>query len=203
MPSRGACSSPRGRAVVSDGLEAIGAAPEIGAIALQGNPDSEVTFVPALTGLGPHTGSPRRGTLFGLTRATTLADIARATLEGVAFQIADLIEAIQDDLGSALTELRVDGGMARSDAFLQFQADVLGQPIRRSPQTESTALGRASWPPGCGTLEQLRRSRETARVGLPHLHSRPRLRLAVQGHGAMRRAVETVIGHYHKEHPAR
>ena len=91
----------------------------------------------------PPLGAGRAGTIFGLTRATSLADVARATLEGVAFQIADLIEAIQEDLGSPLTDLRVDGGMARSDPFLQFQADVLGQPIRRSPQTESTALGAA------------------------------------------------------------
>jgi glycerol kinase len=82
-----------------------------------------------------------RGALFGLTRATSVADLARATLEGVAFQVGDLIEAINADLGTALEDIRVDGGMARSGPFLQFQADLLGLPIHRSPQSESTALG--------------------------------------------------------------
>ena len=188
-----------------DGLKVIGAAPEIGALALQGDPDSEVTFVPALTGLGaPHWQPSARGTLFGLSNATTLADIARAALEGVAFQIADVIETIQDDLGSALTELRVDGGMARSDAFLQFQADVLGQPIRRSPQTESTALGAA-------LLAGLGAGLWNDRAGaVKLLESGVRTFTPARGYAwrsrAMerwRRAVETVIGHYHKEHPAR
>src|SRR5207248_6913310 len=75
--------------------------------------------------------------------ATTIADLARATLEGVAFQIADLIDAMNADLPTPLADLRVDGGMARSDPFLQFQSDLLGLPLRRSPQAESTALGAA------------------------------------------------------------
>jgi glycerol kinase len=184
-----------------DGLKAIGAAPEIGALALQGNPECEVTFVPALTGLGaPHWQPTARGTLFGLSRATTLADIARATLEGVAFQIADLIEAVQDDLDSALNELRVDGGMARSDEFLQFQADVLGQPIRRSPQTESTALGAALlaglgaglWNNRAGAIELLESGGHTFTPARDYAwRSRAMER--------WRRAVETVIGHYRKE----
>ena len=104
----------------------------------------DVIFVPALTGLGaPYWQPSARGTIFGLTRATSIADLARATLEGVAFQVADLIEAMNHDLGYPLTDLRVDGGMARSDPFLQFQADLLGLPIHRSPHTESTALGAA------------------------------------------------------------
>ncbi|CAN5787894.1 glycerol kinase GlpK [soil metagenome] len=127
-----------------DGLEAIGAAPEIDAMYDQAAPDSEVLFVPALTGLGaPHWEPEARGTIFGLTRSTSVADLARATLEGVAYQIADLVEAMNADLPTPLSELRADGGMARSDPFLQFQADLLGVPIRRSPQLESTALGAA------------------------------------------------------------
>ncbi|MGD0043616.1 MAG: FGGY-family carbohydrate kinase, partial [Isosphaeraceae bacterium] len=140
------------------------------------------------------------GTLFGLSRATTLADIARATLEGVAFQIADLIDAIQDDLDSALNELRVDGGMARSDEFLQFQADVLGQPIRRSPQTESTALGAA-------LLAGLGAGLWNNRAGAIELHESgghtftPARDYAWRSRAMerWRRAVETVIGHYRKE----
>jgi glycerol kinase len=127
-----------------DGLKAVGAAPEIDRLALHGDPDSGVVFVPALTGLGaPHWEPDARGTIFGLTRATTVADLALATLEGVAFQVADLISAILADLPSPLTDLRVDGGMARSDPFLRFQADLLNLPLRRSPQVESTALGAA------------------------------------------------------------
>lgn len=127
-----------------DGLKAVGAAPEIDRLCLEADPASGVLFVPALTGLGaPHWEPEARGTIFGLTRATSLADLARATLEGVAFQVADLIDAINADLPHPLTDLRVDGGMARSDPFLQFQADLLGLTLRRSPHTESTALGAA------------------------------------------------------------
>ena len=157
--------------------------------------------MPALTGLGaPHWEPEARGTIFGLTRATSLADLARATLEGVAFQIADLIEAIQEDLGSPLADLRVDGGMARSDPFLQFQADLLGLPIRRSPQTESTALGAALlaglgvglWPdrrppPNCSSRAARPSPPPATTPGGPRRMER------------WRRAVETVIGHYRKE----
>lgn len=127
-----------------DGLKAVGAAPEIDRLYHDGDPDSGVLFVPALTGLGaPHWDPDARGTIFGLSRATTVADLARATLEGVAFQVADLIDALNADLPNPLSDLRVDGGMARSDPFLQFQADLLGLSLRRSPQPESTALGAA------------------------------------------------------------
>ena len=127
-----------------DGLRAVGAAAEVDRLAEQADPDSGVLFVPALTGLGAPHGEPEaRGTLFGLTRATSVADLARATLEGVAFQIGDLIDAMNADLPAPMADLRVDGGMARSDPFLQFQADLLGLPLRRSPQAESTALGAA------------------------------------------------------------
>ena len=127
-----------------DGLKAVGAAHEIDRLCLDANPNSEVVFVPALTGLGaPHWNPEARGTIFGLTRATTVADLARAVLDGVAYQVADLIEAMAADLGASPRALRVDGGMARSDPFLQFQADLLDQMIARSPQAESTALGAA------------------------------------------------------------
>lgn len=127
-----------------DGLKAIGTSHEISPLARASDPENELIFVPALTGLGaPYWEPAARGAIFGLTRATSVADLARATLEGVAFQVADLIDAMNDDLGSPLTEIRVDGGMARSDPFLQFQADLLNMPIHRSPQSESTALGAA------------------------------------------------------------
>jgi glycerol kinase len=127
-----------------DGLKAVGAAAEVDRMYDLADPDSGVVFVPALTGLGaPHWDPEARGTIFGLTRATTVADLARATLEGVGYQVADLIDAMNADLPTPLTDLRVDGGMARSSPFLQFQADLLGLSLRRSPQTESTALGAA------------------------------------------------------------
>ena len=127
-----------------DGLHAIGASHEISALALASRHENELIFVPALTGLGaPHWEPSARGAIFGITRATGVADLARATLEGVAFQVADLIDSMHADLAAPLTEIRVDGGMAQSDPFLQFQADLLNLPIQRSPHTESTALGAA------------------------------------------------------------
>ena len=187
-----------------DGLKAIGAAPEIGDLALTGNPESGVTFVPALTGLGaPHWQPEARGTLFGLTRATSLADIARATLEGVAFQIADLIEAVKEDLGTGLTELRVDGGMARSDAFLQFQADVLGQSIRRSPQTESTALGAALLAGlGAGLWDDRVAALKLLEAGGRTFDPVRDYSWRARSMERWRRAVESVIGHYRKEETA-
>ena len=120
-------------------------------------------FVPGFVGLGaPHWVPEARGVLFGLTRGTTAADLGRATLEGVAFQVADLIEAAGQDAGTPLTSLRVDGGMARNAWFLQCQADVLGLPVLQAPHSEATALG-AALPGGAGSvgvwpdLEALRR----------------------------------------------
>ncbi len=125
-----------------DGLKAIGASYEINPLSLASDPAMDMIFVPALTGLGaPHWQPLARGTIFGLTRASSVADLARATLEGVACSVADLFEAINADLGAPLVDVRVDGGMAQSEPFLQFQAELLNLPIHRSPQAESTALG--------------------------------------------------------------
>jgi len=184
-----------------DGLEAIGSAAEIGDLARRGDPETDVVFVPALTGLGaPHWEPSARGTIFGLTRATTMADLARAVLEGVAFQISDLIAAIEDDLGDSLKGLRVDGGMSRSDAFLQFQADVLGQPIDRSPQAESTALGAALlagvgvglWPDRESAVALLQSGGRTFQPDRGY-------EWRAQALERWRRAVETTMGHYRKE----
>lgn len=181
-----------------DGLKAIGAAPEIGQLAMQASGDSGVIFVPALTGLGaPHWEPEARGTIFGLTRATSVADLARATIEGVAFQVADLIDAINADAPEPLRELRVDGGMARSDPFLQFQADLLGLPLQRSPQTESTALGAALlaglgvsfWPDEATARELLLAGGSRFVPGRDDAWR-------TQALARWRKAVETVIGHY-------
>ncbi|HLU82979.1 MAG TPA: FGGY-family carbohydrate kinase, partial [Trueperaceae bacterium] len=84
-----------------------------------------------------------RGTLLGISRGTTAAHIARAALEGIAFQVADITEALRQDSGLALTELRVDGGASRNDTLMQQQADLLGLDVVRPKVTETTALGAA------------------------------------------------------------
>lgn len=181
-----------------DGLKAVGAAHEVDRLSEQADPHSGVLFVPALTGLGaPYWEPEARGTLFGLTRATSIADLARATLEGVAFQILDLIDAMNADLEVPLSELRVDGGMARSNPFLQFQADLLGLPIQRSPQSESTALGAALlaglgvglWP---GPNEAIGLLQEGGQIFEPGRNEAWRNAAL----GRWREAVETVRGHY-------
>ncbi|GIW86107.1 MAG: glycerol kinase [Isosphaeraceae bacterium] len=181
-----------------DGLKAIGAAPEIDTLYAQGRESSGILFVPALTGLGaPHWAPEARGTIFGLTRDTSLADLARATIEGVAFQVADLVDAMTRDLGRAPDELRVDGGMARSDPFLQFQADLMGITLRRSPQVESTALGAALlaglaanlWPDAATALKA---QGPAGTVFRPQRDPQWRDRALA----AWRHAVETVKRHY-------
>jgi glycerol kinase len=108
-------------------------------------PDSGgVYVVPAFTGLGaPHWDPFAGGTIVGLTRATTAAHIARATLEATAFQSADVVRAMEADSGITLSELRVDGGAAVNDAPMQFQCDLLGVPVLLPQVAETTALGAA------------------------------------------------------------
>ncbi|HYO77059.1 MAG TPA: FGGY-family carbohydrate kinase, partial [Thermoanaerobaculia bacterium] len=99
---------------------------------------------PAFTGLGtPHWDGYARGTMVGLTLGSTAAHIARATLEAIALQSADVLEAMQRDSGIALTELRVDGGASVNDLLMQLQADLAGIPVVRARTSESTALGAA------------------------------------------------------------
>jgi len=103
-----------------------------------------VYFVPAFTGLGsPHWDPYARGTLIGLTRGTTRGHVARAALDGIAYQVADVLSAMQADAGIPVTELRVDGGAAANNLLMQFQADLLGVPVVRPRQLESTAQGAA------------------------------------------------------------
>lgn len=108
-------------------------------------PDSGgVFFVPALTGLGaPHWRSEARGTITGITRGTTAAHLARAALEGIALQIADLVGAMEEDRGEPSPLLKVDGGAAANDLLMQMQADILGTAVVRPRMTETTALGAA------------------------------------------------------------
>ena len=108
-------------------------------------PDSGgVYLVPAFAGLGaPHWDPYARGALLGMTRGTTRAHIARATLDAIAYQSAELLTAMQADAGCPLAEVRADGGVSRNDLLMQFQADVLGVPVVRPRVTETTALGAA------------------------------------------------------------
>jgi glycerol kinase len=131
-----------------DGLGAIRSSAEVQALA-QSVPDSGgVMLVPAFTGLGaPYWNPEARGTMTGLTRGSTLAHIARAALESIAFQSAALLQAMARDAqqagAAAVTELRVDGGACVNDLLIQFQADLLGISVLRPQVTETTALGAA------------------------------------------------------------
>src|SRR5262249_28652690 len=122
-----------------DGLKLFHEAPLVEQLARESDPEQPVVFVPGFVGLGaPHWVPEAGGTVFGLTRAATAADLGRAALEGVAFQVADLVEAAGRDSGRPLTSLTVDGGMARNSWFLQCQADILGIPVLQSVHSEAT-----------------------------------------------------------------
>ena len=128
-----------------DGLGIIRHSYEIEALALSVADTGDVYLVPAFAGLGaPQWDAAARGTIVGLTRGSTRAHIARAALESIAFQTADLIEAMQQDSGQPLSELRVDGGASRNDLLMQFQANLLGVPVLRPTNTETTAFGAAA-----------------------------------------------------------
>jgi glycerol kinase len=127
-----------------DGLGLIRSAAEVEALAASVPDSGGVILVPALTGLGaPHWDPWARGALLGLTRGTTAAHLARAALEGIAHQVADVLAAMESDSGRPLAELRVDGGAAGNDLLLQIQADLLGMPVSRPRVRETTALGAA------------------------------------------------------------
>ncbi len=127
-----------------DGLKIINAAADIEKLAATVPDSAGVYLVPAFAGLGaPHWDPHARGTIVGLTRGVTAAHIARAALESIAFQVADLLDAMQSDSQIRIAQLRVDGGAAANDLLMQFQADLLRVPIVRPKVTETTALGAA------------------------------------------------------------
>jgi len=127
-----------------DGLGLIRKSEDVEALAKSVPDNGGVYFVPAFVGLGaPHWDSYARGSIFGLTRGTTAAHLARAALESIAYQVADLLDAMRRDSGDTVAELRVDGGAAANDSLMQFQADILGVPVVRPAVTETTALGAA------------------------------------------------------------
>jgi glycerol kinase len=127
-----------------DGLKIIRSAPEVEALAASVPDNGGVYLVPAFAGLGaPHWDGYARGAIFGLTRGVTAGHLARAALEAIAFQSAEVLRAMESDAGLKLSELRVDGGATMNNLLMQFQADLLGVPVVRPKVAETTALGAA------------------------------------------------------------
>jgi len=127
-----------------DGLGIITSADEIEGLAAQVDSAGDVVFVPALSGLGaPYWDPNARGLVCGISRDTTRAHLARATLEGIAFQVADLAEAMAADMGRPMTRLRVDGGASKNELLMRFQGDILNAQVERPASVETTALGAA------------------------------------------------------------
>jgi len=127
-----------------DGLGIIDTAPDINTLASEVTDSGGVYMVPAFAGLGaPHWDSDARGTILGITRGTTRAHIARATLEGIAYQVAEVFNLMESETGTPISSLRVDGGASASDLLMQIEADIIGVPIARPPMIETTALGAA------------------------------------------------------------
>jgi glycerol kinase len=155
-----------------DGLHAIEKSSDVEALAASVPDSGGVMFVPAFTGLGAPFWQPdARGTITGLTRGSTVAHIARAALDSIAFQSAALLAAMGRDAGAPITELRVDGGAAANDLLMQFQADLLGIPVVRPRIVETTALG-ASYLAGlsCGVYRgtaELARQWQAERTFVP------------------------------------
>ena len=127
-----------------DGLGLIRESSEVEALAEQVTDTDGLYLVPAFVGLGaPHWDPYARGVMVGITRGTTASHVARAALESIAFQTRDLVEAMQQDAGLQLEQLRVDGGAAADNLLMQFQADMLGCKVHRPVVAETTALGAA------------------------------------------------------------
>ena len=146
-----------------DGLGIIRSSGEVEALAKTVPDNGGVFLVPAFAGLGaPHWDAYARGTIVGLTRGSTSAHIARAALESIAYQVADVLDAMRSDAGVAIPELRVDGGACQNDLLMQFQADILQTPVIRPAVTETTALGAAYLAgPRCRFLAGSKRNRAT------------------------------------------
>jgi glycerol kinase len=134
-----------------DGLQVIQSAAEVEALALQVPDSAGVVFVPALTGLGaPHWDPDARGTVLGITRGTTRSHLARATLDAIAFEVRDVVDAMTSEAGCDVPSLQVDGGAAANNLLCQLQSDQLGVPVQRPEVLETTALG-AAFLAGLGT----------------------------------------------------
>jgi glycerol kinase len=176
-----------------DQLGLIGSAAETAALAASVPDTGGVSLVPAFTGLGaPYWDQAARGTITGLTRGTTRAHLVRAALEGIAHQVVDVVEAMEADAGAALREMRADGGAAANDFLMQFQADLLGRPVLRPANLETTAFGAAALA-GLATgvwrsLEEIMQTLGVERVFEPALPESRRQALRAGWHDAVRRA---------------
>jgi glycerol kinase len=150
-----------------DGLGIIGSSAEVESLAASVADNGGVYFVPALSGLGaPYWDADARGLIVGLTRGTTRAHIARATLEGIALQVTDILKAMEADSGIAIPELRVDGGASSNKLLMQMQADLLGVPVVQSSTPESTVMGAAFLAGlGCGVWSMEALEKTWARGG--------------------------------------
>lgn len=159
-----------------DGLGIINHSSDVESLAQSVSDSGGVYFVPALTGLAaPYWDSYARGTIVGITRGTTAAHIARAALDGIAFQTYDIAQAMAKDMNDRLTELKVDGGASRNNLLMQFQADLLGIDVVRPKITETTAIG-AAYLAGLGvgywdSVDELRRQWKVERTFTPNLDS--------------------------------
>jgi glycerol kinase len=178
-----------------DGLGVVESSAQVEALARSVPDNGGVYLVPALAGLGaPHWDPYARGAVFGLTRGATRGHLARAALESIAFQSADLLDAMAADASIAIRELRVDGGAAANDLLLQFQADLIGVPVIRPQITETTALGAAYlaglgvglWP-DAGALDAQWREQRRFEPTMPRDQARGLM-------AQWRRAVERVKG---------
>jgi glycerol kinase len=176
-----------------DGLKIIGDSSEVEALAAQVTSTEGVTFVPALTGLGaPHWDPVATGMFTGITRGTQQAHMARAVLEGIAFQNADILEAMLKDLGKPLAHLNVDGGASANNLLMQFQSDVLGVDLRRPKYLETTSLG-AVFAAGLGAgiwteLSDIETTWKEDRTFTPQYDSKQREEALARWHLAVARA---------------
>lgn len=174
-----------------DELEFITTASDSEALAAQANPESNVVVVPAFAGLGaPYWDMYARGAIFGLTRDSGKSEIAKATLQSLAYQIYDVLEAMQNDSGIKLSQLNVDGGAIANNFLAQFQADVLQTPVTRPKVLESTALGAAylaGLSVGYWNMEDLSKVREIDREFTPQRDPKDIERLLKRWHKAVDR----------------
>ena len=178
-----------------DGLRLIKKSVDVEKLALSVPDSGGVYLVPAFTGLGaPHWDPYARGTIVGLTRGSNAGHIARAALESIAFQSADLLRAMEQDSGQKSKELRVDGGAVADDLLMQFQTDLLGVPVVRPKVLETTALG-AAYLAGLATgvwesREQIAKQWKVSRRFEPKMQQDE----ALQRIGEWRRALERAKG---------
>jgi glycerol kinase len=176
-----------------DGLRIIQTASEVEQLASSVPDSGGVFLVPAFAGLGaPHWDAYARGTIVGLTRGSTSAHLARAALEGIAFQVADILTAMESDSSIKLAELRVDGGASANNLLMQFQADLLGVPVVRSANPETTAMG-AAYLAGLAveyfdSVDQIASQWGSDRTFEPHIGSDERHKLRAGWNKALERA---------------